>query len=171
MVPSVQAFSAQAYLALQRYPGYPRKHEGNLYSTVPAWTGYLYFVPVLVPLPGTCTSYVPRTCTCTYTSYPYLHVVPRTCTGCNSYLVPVLVLVPRTFYTCTSYVYRYLRIQYLQSWGYLYLYLLGSYLEPVLVPICTCTLCLHLYLYPGTPYLQLYLYLFVSVPVPRKGIS
>ena len=44
---------------------------------VPACTGYLYFVPVLVPLPGTCTSYVPRTCTCIYTSYPYLHVVPR----------------------------------------------------------------------------------------------
>ena len=63
---------------------------------VPACTGYLYFVPVLVPLPGTCTSYVPRTCTCTYTSYPYLYAVPRTCTcTCTSYLLYLyLVRIP-----------------------------------------------------------------------------
>ena len=98
-VPSVQAFSVQAYLALKRYP---RKHEGNLYLLVPGTcTSYLYLYLYLVPVPRTYLVHV-------------LVPIPRTRT-CTLYLVPVLVLVPRTFYTCTSYVYRYLRIQYLQS--------------------------------------------------------
>ena len=51
-VPSVQAFSVQAYLALQRYPGYPRKHEGNLYLLVPGTcTSYLYLVRLFVNFP------------------------------------------------------------------------------------------------------------------------
>ena len=122
-VPSVQAFSVQAYLALKRYP---RKHAKETCTC-------LYRVPVL------------RTCTCTFTWYLYL--VRTSYMYLYLYLVPVLVLVPCTFYTCTSYVlytqlrgntspggsawrfaidhpplgllllllYRYLRIQYLQS--------------------------------------------------------